>query len=72
VNCAWGVMVGYPGLYLPDAKETWVGEREADYIMSGPYGVYYDVLRGKLGAINRFVELMRGMDIELEGDAAHK
>ena len=40
--------------------------------MSGPYGVYYDVLRGKLGAINRFVELMQGMDIELEGNAAHE
>ncbi len=24
------------------------------------------------GAINRFVELMQRMDIELEGDAAHK
>ncbi len=84
------------GLYLPDAKTTWMGEREADYLMSGPYGVYYDVLKGKLGAtvaiatrklrvrgnlanllrytgaINRFVELMQGLDIELEGNAGNK
>ena len=81
-------------LYLPNANETWVGEREADYVMSGMYGVYYDVLKGKLGqmvaitmhklsvrgnlanllryngAINRFVELIRGLDIEFEGEAA--
>ncbi len=64
--------------------------------MSGPCGVYYDVLKGKLnatvataicklrakgnlanllcnnGVINRFVELIQGMDIELVDDAAHK
>lgn len=82
------------GLYLPVANETWVGEREAGYVMSGTYGVYYQVLQGKLGAtmvittrklsvrgnlanllryngaINRFVELMRGLDVEFEGEAA--
>jgi putative sterol carrier protein len=83
------------GVHLPDAQETWVGEREeSDYVMSGTYGVYYDVLKGKLGAtmaiatrklrvrgnlanllrytgaINRFVELMQGLEIEIEGDAA--
>lgn len=83
------------GIQLPAAQETWVGERDnADDVMSGPYGVYYSVLKGKLGAmvaiatrklrvrgnlanrlrytgaINRFVELMQGLDTELEGDAA--
>ncbi len=39
------------GIVLPACEETWVGVRDdANYVMSGKYGVYVDVLDGKMGA----------------------
>ncbi len=53
--------------------EIWQGERPTDFTLSGPYGVWVDILRGKLGP-NRaftmrklkvrgnFLKLLRGAD----------
>lgn len=39
------------GIKLPECDETWEGLRDdANYSMSGKYGVYLDVLSGKIGA----------------------
>jgi len=39
------------GIKLPECDETWEGIRDdVNYSMSGKYGVYVDVLSGKLGA----------------------
>jgi putative sterol carrier protein len=39
------------GIKLPECDETWEGVRDdATYTMIGKYGVYVDVLRGKIGA----------------------
>ncbi|MBM3301146.1 MAG: SCP2 sterol-binding domain-containing protein [Deltaproteobacteria bacterium] len=39
------------GIVLPTCDETWEGIRnDANYSMSGKYGVYVDVLNGELGA----------------------
>lgn len=39
------------GIKLPGCDETWEGINEnANYTMSGKYGVYVDVLSGELGA----------------------
>lgn len=39
------------GIKLPECDETWQGIRDdANYVMSGKYGVYVDVLGGKIGA----------------------
>jgi hypothetical protein len=39
------------GIVLPACDETWEGLRDdANYTMSGKYGVYVDVLTGKTGA----------------------
>lgn len=39
------------GIVLPACDETWEGVRDdANYVMSGKYGVYVDVLTGKIGA----------------------
>lgn len=39
------------GIKLPECEETWEGLRDdANYTMSGRYGVYVDVLDGKMGA----------------------
>ncbi len=38
------------GLKAPQCDETWEGTRnDADYTLSGPYNVFYDVLHGKIG-----------------------
>ena len=43
------VVVGFD---IVDGKmnEVWLGERPTDFTISGPYGVWVDILRGKLGA----------------------
>ena len=39
------------GLKAPQCDEVWEGIREdADYTLSGPYNVFYDVIHGKIGA----------------------
>lgn len=39
------------GIVLPACDETWVGVRDdANYVMSGKYGAYVDVLSGNMGA----------------------
>lgn len=39
------------GIKLPECDETWEGVRDdATYSMSGKYGVYVEVLSGRLGA----------------------
>jgi len=39
------------GIKLPECDETWEGVRDdVDFTMSGRYGVYVDVLTGKIGA----------------------
>jgi putative sterol carrier protein len=39
------------GVKLPECDETWEGIRDdANYTMSGKYGVYVDVLKGNMGA----------------------
>lgn len=39
------------GIVLPTCDDTWEGLRDsANYIMSGKYGVYVDVLEGRMGA----------------------
>jgi len=35
--------------------EVWQGERQTDFVLSGPYGVWVDILTGKLGATKAFV-----------------
>jgi putative sterol carrier protein len=35
--------------------EVWQGERQTDFVLSGPYGVWVDILLGKLGATRAFV-----------------
>lgn len=35
--------------------EVWQGERQTDFVLSGPYGVWVDILIGKLGATKAFV-----------------
>jgi putative sterol carrier protein len=35
--------------------EVWEGERQTDFVLSGPYGVWADMLLGKLGANKAFV-----------------
>jgi putative sterol carrier protein len=35
--------------------EVWMGERQTDFVLSGPYGVWVDILLGKLGASKAFV-----------------
>lgn len=35
--------------------EVWQGERQTDFVLSGPYGVWVDILAGKLGATKAFV-----------------
>ncbi len=38
------------GIKLPQCDETWEGVRQGvDYTMSGPYGIYYEVLQGRMG-----------------------
>jgi len=34
--------------------EIWAGERKTDFVLSGPYGVWVDILRGKLSANKAF------------------
>ena len=36
-------------------QEVWEGERQTDFVLSGPYGVWVDILLGKLGASKAFV-----------------
>jgi putative sterol carrier protein len=39
------------GITLPDCSETWEGIRkDANYTMSGKYGVYHSILEGDIGA----------------------
>ena len=39
------------GIKLPECDETWQGIRDdANYTMSGKYGIYVDVLKGDIGA----------------------
>jgi putative sterol carrier protein len=53
--------------------EIWQGERPTDFTLSGPYGVWVDILRGKLGPMKaftmrklkvrgNFLKLLRGAD----------
>lgn len=35
--------------------ETWVGERPTDFVISGKYGVWVDILNGKMGPTKAFV-----------------
>jgi len=53
--------------------DIWQGERPTDFTLSGPYGVWVDILRGKLGANKaftmrklkvrgNFLRLLRGAD----------
>jgi len=35
--------------------EVWQGERQTDFVLSGPYGVWVEILIGKLGATKAFV-----------------
>jgi len=53
--------------------EIWTGERKTDFILSGPYGVWVDILRGalnpnkaltmrKLKARGNLLQLLRGAD----------
>jgi putative sterol carrier protein len=35
--------------------EVWQGERQTDFVLSGPYGVWVDILVGNLGATKAFV-----------------
>ena len=48
------IVVGYTeekGKFL----EVWEGERPTDFVLSAPYGVWVDILIGKLGASRAFV-----------------
>jgi len=35
--------------------EVWQGERQTDFVLSGPYGIWVDILVGKLGTTKAFV-----------------
>lgn len=39
------------GFDIADGKmnEVWLGERPTDFTITGPYGVWVDILRGKMG-----------------------
>lgn len=54
-------------------SDIWVGERQTDFILSGPYGVWVDILRGalnpnkaltmrKLKVKGNILQLLRGAD----------
>jgi hypothetical protein len=42
------VVVGFD-MVDGEMNEVWLGERPTDFTISGPYGVWVDVLRGKMG-----------------------
>jgi putative sterol carrier protein len=42
------VVVGFD-MVDGEMNEVWLGERPTDFAISGPYGVWVDVLRGKMG-----------------------
>ncbi len=35
--------------------DIWIGERPTDFVISGRYGVWVDILRGKMGATKAFL-----------------
>jgi putative sterol carrier protein len=43
------IIIGFDNL---DGKmnELWVGQRPTEFTLTGPYGVWVDILRGKMGA----------------------
>ena len=44
------------GLFAPQCDEVWEGIRkDVDYTLSGPYGVFVDILHGKIGATKAMV-----------------
>jgi putative sterol carrier protein len=44
------------GLYAPKCDEVWEGIRkEVDYTLSGPYGIFVDILEGRIGATKAMV-----------------
>jgi putative sterol carrier protein len=42
------VVVGFD-MVDGEMNEVWLGERPTDFTITGPYGVWVDVLRGKMG-----------------------
>ncbi len=82
------------GYRVEDGKiaEAWQGERPTTFTLSGPYGVWVDILRGDIapipaflkqklrvkgnliklvsgaGFINRWVEILRAIPTEFDGD----
>lgn len=85
------IVIGYR---VEDGKitETWQGERPTSFTLSGPYGVWVNILRGDIAPIpaflkqklrvkgnliklvsgasyiNRWVEILRSIPTEFEGD----
>jgi len=61
------ILDGEPGRGIPESiivgyreekgriLEVWQGERQTDFVLSGPYGVWVDILVGKIGATKAFV-----------------
>ena len=65
-------IIGFDNL---DGKmnELWVGQRPTEFTLTGPYGVWVDILRGKMGATKAitmrklktqgpFLQLLQGAD----------
>jgi hypothetical protein len=49
------IVVAQVWQYGVQILEVWEGERQTDFVLSGPYGVWVDILLGKLGASKAFV-----------------
>jgi putative sterol carrier protein len=44
------------GLFAPKCDEVWEGvKKDVDYTLSGPYGIFIDILNGKIGATKAMV-----------------
>ena len=54
------IVLGYT---VEDGKTTdiWLGERKTDFVISGKYGVWVDILTGKMGVTRAF--LMRKLKV---------
>ncbi|MCL6580824.1 MAG: SCP2 sterol-binding domain-containing protein [Firmicutes bacterium] len=44
------IIVGY-SMVDGEVTEVWTGERKTTFVLSGPYGIWVDILAGKIGPV---------------------
>ncbi len=49
-GCAERLIVGY-SMEDGEVREVWAGERKATFVLSAPYGIWVDIVTGKLGPV---------------------